>query len=297
MARPDSALLIQTNGYLKISGFASQSTCSDLRSRLSELIDAFEPSESSSVFTSHENKRDFDDAYFLESGDKIRFFWEEDAFESDGITLAHPKHECINKVGHALHVHDPLFREYCGSLRGVAESIGMSSPVPMQSMYICKSPRTGGEVGPHQDSTFLFTDPPSVHGLWLSVDSSDTHNGCLWVKPGSHTLPVQSRLKRVQSAGDPGRTTLRMEDFDRTVSELPRDGGVPVPTEVGDLIVLHGQLVHWSDENKSGDSRHALMVHVVDGACDWAGENWLQYPEGAPMPTFCTSPSLSKTDI
>jgi len=36
----------------------------------------------------------------------------------------------------------------------------------------------GGEVVPHQDSTFLWTEPqPSVVGLWLALEDATTENG------------------------------------------------------------------------------------------------------------------------
>ena len=38
------------------------------------------------------------DAYFLESNDKIRFFFEADAFDKDTGELQMPKHTSLNKV-------------------------------------------------------------------------------------------------------------------------------------------------------------------------------------------------------
>ena len=46
---------------------------------------------------------------------------------------------------------------------------------------------------PHQDSTFLYTDPPSVIGLWLALEDATVENGCLFSQPGSH-LEVHPRL-------------------------------------------------------------------------------------------------------
>ena len=39
---------------------------------------------------------------------------------------------------------------------------------------------------PHQDSTFLHTEPETVIGVWLALEDATVENGCLFAKPGSH---------------------------------------------------------------------------------------------------------------
>src|SRR6185369_4976542 len=87
--------------------------CDELRARAEELVQQFEPAEVISIFTTHEQSRVADD-YFLTSGDKIRFFFEENAFDSDG-TLRHSKERSINKIGHALHDLDRVFNGFSRS--------------------------------------------------------------------------------------------------------------------------------------------------------------------------------------
>ena len=50
------------------------------------------------------------DRYFLDSNDKIRYFFETDAFDENG-KLQLPKDSCLNKIGHALHWIDPRFKK------------------------------------------------------------------------------------------------------------------------------------------------------------------------------------------
>jgi len=43
-------------------------------------------------------------------------------------------------------------------------------------------------VKPHQDATYLYTEPPqkSLLGFWIALDDATLENGCLHFWPGSH---------------------------------------------------------------------------------------------------------------
>lgn len=49
-----------------------------------------------------------------------------------------------------------------------------------------QQPGIGGEVVPHQDNSFLYTEPPTCTGLWWALEDATIANGCLWAIPGSH---------------------------------------------------------------------------------------------------------------
>ena len=55
------------------------------------------------------------DRYFLDSGDKVRFFFEKDSFDESG-SLKMDKEKCLNKIGHSLHWHVPAFKKVSESL-------------------------------------------------------------------------------------------------------------------------------------------------------------------------------------
>src|SRR2546423_6481290 len=147
------------NGFLVLENFVSAEACDGLRARAEELVRDFDPQGIVSIFSTHEQNRTSDD-YFLESGDKIRFFFEEDAFNSDG-TLKQTKEQSINKIGHALHDLDPMFYRFSQprEIEKLVAELGIDHPLLLQSMYIFKQPRIGVEVTCHQDATFLYTDP------------------------------------------------------------------------------------------------------------------------------------------
>src|SRR5436853_4600459 len=100
----------ERDGFLALKDFVSDEACDALRARANELVRDFDPAGLISIFSTREQTRTSDD-YFLESGDKIRFFFEENAFNPDG-SLKQPKAQSINKIGHALHDLDPAFDSF-----------------------------------------------------------------------------------------------------------------------------------------------------------------------------------------
>src|SRR2546430_17289310 len=129
-----------------------------LCARAEELVRDFDPKGVVSIFSTHEQTRSSND-YFLESGDKIRFFFDENAFNPDG-TLRQNKAQSINKIGHALHDLDPVFDRFSRSrkIQELVLALGIDRPLLLQSMYIFKQPRIGGEVTCHQNVTFLYAE-------------------------------------------------------------------------------------------------------------------------------------------
>ena len=87
-----------------------EAACDQLKARAEALVQQFDPAEAVSIFSTREQNR-IADEYFLGSGDKIHFFFEENAFNADG-TLKFEKEKCINKIGHGLHDLDPVFDSF-----------------------------------------------------------------------------------------------------------------------------------------------------------------------------------------
>ena len=271
----------ERDGFLVVPDFASIDARRSLRARAVEIVDAWEPSEQRSVFTTDEQERVSDDE-FLASGSSIWCFFEADAFGPDG-ELTQPKELSINKIGHAQHDLDDEFERfsYDPRLAEITDDIGIVDARALQSMYIFKQPRIGGEVGCHQDATFLYTDPISVAGFWFAIEDATLDNGCLWAEPGGHIGPLRQLFKRDDS-GD-GTVMERLDDT--PLPEPPPSGSDLVPLEVpaGTLIVLNGRLPHWSGVNRSGVSRHAYSLHCISGDADYPDWNWLQRPADMPL--------------
>jgi phytanoyl-CoA hydroxylase len=235
----------------------------------------FDPAGIVSIFSTREQTRTSDD-YFLGSGDQIRFFFEEDAFNSDG-TLRQSKEHSINKIGHALHDLDPVFNEFsrANEIKQLVSDLGIENPLLLQSMYIFKQPRIGGEVTCHQDATFLYTEPLRLVGLWFALEDATIENGCLWAIPEGHRLGLKSKFVRAEGGG------TRVEIIDN--SPWPEDKARPLEVEKGTLIVLHPLLPHLSRENRSTKSRHAYTLHVIDASTHYPASNWLQRSPEMPV--------------
>ena len=256
------------NGYLIIENFKTNNECDELINRSTELIEEQNFNNQQSVFDTVSQTHN-DDNYFLESGDKIRFFFEEKA-NLDVENLKINKQYIVNKIGHALHDLDEKFIKFSKNdqLDKIAKAIGFENPLLLQSMYIFKQPKIGGEVVCHQDSTFLITEPESTVGFWFALEDANKENGCLQVASGGHKGPLRKLFKRENNK-------MKMEELS---SEPFPDTDTFVEVKKGSLVLLHGRLPHYSCENKSLKSRHAYTLHVIDGVTKYLDYNWLQRP-------------------
>jgi phytanoyl-CoA hydroxylase len=268
----------ERDGFLVIENFASREECERLKRRAEELIRDFDPRGVTSIFSTREQTRVSDD-YFLDSGDKIRFFFEEDAFAPEG-GLRYAKERSINKIGHALHDLDPVFDAFSRKpeLAVICADLGYAEPLLLQSMHIFKQPNIGGEVTCHQDATFLYTEPPSVIGFWFALEDATQENGCMWAIPGGHKLGLKKRFVRAAEGG------TKFETLDYSL--WPETTQAPLEVSQGALIILHGLLPHLSYANRSEKSRHAYTLHVIDGACEYRSDNWLRRAPDMPLRGF-----------
>ena len=287
-------------GYLVLPGFKSAQAVAALRQRALQIVEAFEPGDRLSVFSTRDQARQAADQAFVDSAGGIHCFFEEEAFDAAG-QLRQPKALSINKIGHALHDRDPLFDAFSRgpALAALAADLGLQDPRIWQSMLIFKQPGIGGEVRWHQDATFLHSTPVTVTGFWFALEDATRDNGCLWVQPGGHHSPLRERFVRrtaaKDAAGVPGTQAATAADVPgldlgleplNTTPWPDTAAALPVEVPAGTLVCLHGLLPHYSAPNRSAQSRQAYTLHTVDAGSAWSAANWLQRPAAWPPRGF-----------
>ncbi|XP_054706239.1 phytanoyl-CoA dioxygenase domain-containing protein 1-like [Uloborus diversus] len=267
-------------GCIKIENFLTSAEVEELRKGVSEAVKNM-PEENSPVFSVYgAGKSRAADEYYLSSGDKIGYFFENDAFDMNGKLIVEKK-EALNKIGYALHWWNPFFKKHTFSqkIKDLLRNFQYKDPVIVQSMIIFKKPKIGEIVRPHQDSTFLYTEPPTCIGLWFPLEDATLENGCLWFVPGSHKEEIHQRFVR-NPTEDP---LLIMKG---KVPDYADEEYVSVPAKKGDCVIIHGSVVHKSGRNTTKVARTVYTYHLVEKEAEWSKENWCQPTERLPFPSI-----------
>lgn len=157
---------LNRDGCAVIENFLTKEEVESIQNEVPKLIDNFDFSRRRTVFVTGEKQALEQD--FLDSVDKISFFYEKDAFNEQGEFVV-PKHQSINKIGHCLHMKNEVFKRitFSDKVKELIKQLGYKKPVVPQSMFIFKNAKIGGPVVPHKDGSFLFTEPDlDLVGLW-----------------------------------------------------------------------------------------------------------------------------------
>lgn len=262
--------LFQEQGYLVFNNAFSARELDELKNCIQQFIAEFDFSRLPAVFTTGDNDRGRDN-YFFDSARKVSCFLEEEAVDRNG-ELKVPANQAVNKVGHALHDHLPVFAAFCRHerIREALLTAGLDEAHLWQTMYIFKQPRIGGEVRWHQDASYLLTKPASVVGLWLALEDATQSNGCLWMSPGAHRGPL-----REQFSVDWKQGAGTLETLDSTPWP-DHDQAVALEVPAGSMVMFHDHMPHYSSPNRSDQSRQAFTMHFAPSTAKWHPDNWLQ---------------------
>lgn len=141
-------LQLNSDGFVVIDNFLTPEEIDLLKREALKLTEKIAINDENRVIfsTTNSETEQNKNKYFLESSDKISYFYEEKAIGEKGELLVEP-HLSLNKIGHALHELNDTFRgiTFDERVKEIAFQLGYEEPAIVQSMYIFKNPKIGGE--------------------------------------------------------------------------------------------------------------------------------------------------------
>lgn len=147
-----------------------------------------------------------------------------------------------------------------GATRAMGEQDALAAPMCdllgpdidcFQSQFILKNPGVIGQPW-HQDSFYFYFDRQPQTAAWVALSRATLKNGCLWVLPGSHKMPIHRHVPDRRPAANKGYLEIVDADFSSRVA---------VTMEKGDVLFFHSFLMHMSTDNEADERRAAMVYH------------------------------------
>ena len=155
------------------------------------------------------------------------------------------------------HLQHPIFRMLIHDSRLLDIVEGLLGPelrlIHDQSLY--KPPRTGREVGWHQDNHYFNVAENRTVSVWLALDDTTVENGCMWYLPGQHhkALPHEQLWDTNEKKG-----------FYYAIRDLDDSSAVPAEVKRGSFAIHHCLMPHCSLKNKTNRPRRGIAMHFMD---------------------------------
>ncbi len=153
------------------------------------------------------------------------------------------------------HLVDPWFRRILGYppiISIIADILG-ERPDGLQTLFYFGRPAPYGFIL-HQDNYCVEAGDADFLSSWIALTDVTPGNGCLKVYPGTHTkgvLPVR-RL-------GPGEVNEQFPNMTDSPQFDERIEPIDLPMVKGDLVVLHGNVLHCSNANRTNSFRYAHL--------------------------------------
>lgn len=120
-----------------------------------------------------------------------------------------------------------------------------------------KPPGSNHPTPPHQDNFYFCLTPPKVLTMWLALEPVDEHNGCLRYVVGSHRDGIRPH-SRTRTLG-----------FSQGITDFPLPSDVQREVKAilapGDVVIHHGNTIHWAEVNRSPDRARPSFAMVFKG--------------------------------
>jgi phytanoyl-CoA hydroxylase len=165
---------------------------------------------------------------------------------------------------------------------------------------------------------YKYTSPPTALGFWIALEQCTRENGALSFLPGSHlTAPITKRFVRLPGGGtgfeqllDPNQVSAPVGEYileecnpgERTIlRHMPtrRTASAKVALIIGDLVLIHGSVLHKSERNLSAKTRFAYTFHMIESPpfAVYDDRNWLQPTEAMPFSHILDTPNVTIREV
>ena len=159
-----------------------------------------------------------------------------------------------------------------------------------------------------------YTNPPSALGFWIPLEKCTPDNGALSFLPGSHlTTKITKRFVRLPEGGTGFEQLIPPEEAPqhpegKYVLEACMPGTFNLCARYrlddrllcsGDLVLIHGSVLHKSERNTSTHTRYAYTFHMIESPpyAEYDEKNWLQPTPENPFPHILDTPNSTVVPV
>lgn len=157
------------------------------------------------------------------------------------------------------HFTDPLLFEwlFADDVLNLVEQIIGPNIALWSSHFICKPRGDGKRVPWHEDSAYWKgqLEPMDVVTIWLAIDPSTRHNGCMYVVPRTHD----------NGFSDYEPVDMAKNVFSTEITPAQRRDALAVPCELqpNQASIHNGKLMHGSPPNTSDQRRCGYTMRYM----------------------------------
>ncbi len=229
----EAATQLRRDGYVVIPGVLTPAHVEACKQALSDLMQERVPRRSTNLY--YEAGQTIDGLTPAERELKVRCL---DSFCDD--------HPVLAAAAHSRRLHAAL-----DQLFGIGRTL-------FQEMALVKPPGIGAAKPWHQDASyFMVRDPAHIIGTWIALDEATLDNGCMQFIPGS------------QREGAAPHVQESLASCFVPPAHLSTRPVVAVPMAPGDVVIFHGLIQHFTDDNRSALRRRALQFHYAQAGASW----------------------------
>ena len=229
----DAATRLRREGYVVVPGVLTPAHVEACKEALSDLMQERVPRRSTNLY--YEAGQTLDGLAPAERELKVRRL---DSFCDD--------HPVLAAAAHSRRLHAVL-----DQLFGIGRTL-------FQEMALVKPPGIGAAKPWHQDASyFMVRDPAHIIGTWIALDAATLDNGCMQFIPGSQ---LEGAAPHVQES----LASCFIAPENRSKRPV-----VAVPMAPGDVVIFHGLIQHFTDDNRSSTRRRALQFHYAQAGAIW----------------------------